>query len=160
MRKLFRRFILSSAYAAFILSFFLYFHESLKYRGIEAWPSVDARIVGGGGGINTFPGGGKFGGSTTIDNRWVEFEYFIEDHRYVSKTARPNGGGLPLEPMHGAWKAFYNPSSPDVAVLSPIPYSGVGLIIVAGCSGSIVLAHLLSALLKILKNKTQWGPRD
>jgi hypothetical protein len=85
-------------------------------------------------------------GSTTIDTSSVEFEYFVEGHRFISQSASPNGGGLPPQILNESWKAFYNPSSPDIAVLSPIPYMGFGLMAIAGFSGFIVLVHLWTIL--------------
>ncbi|MCF7675556.1 MAG: DUF3592 domain-containing protein [Akkermansiaceae bacterium] len=156
MRNIISRSILASVYAVFFVAVGLYAHRSFKYRGVDTWPSVDAKIVGGGGGMFTIPTSGRFGtGSTTLDSSFVEFEYFIDGQRYISKTSSPNGGGLPPQGLNESWKAFYDPSSPDIAVLSPTPYWGAGLLVIAGFSGIIVLTHLWTTLPELLTKQKQ-----
>jgi len=154
MRNSISRLLLVTVYAVFIVAVCLYVRKSFKYRGVDTWPSVEAKIVGGGGGMFTVPNTGRYGtGSTTIGSSFVEFEYFVAGHRYSSKTASPNGGGLPPQIPGESWKAFYNPSSPDIAVLSPMPYFGVGLLVMAGFSGIVVLPHLWTTIPDILTRR-------
>lgn len=135
--------ILLLVYLTFVISGGLYLHGFLKYRGVDEWPSANAEIVGGGGNLDSFPTQTRYGMSTTtVDSRFVEFRYSVGGTSYRSKTATPDGGGLPLNPLNRPWRAFYKPSSPDVAVLSPIPYQGNGLLIAAVFSGMLVAGYL------------------
>ena len=151
MRRWINNSILLIIYAAFLITGGLCLRGWIKYHGIESWPSVDAEIVAAGGSWDTLPTQTKYGGSIQIDSRFVEFQYLVDGKTYRSKTATPSGGGLPIsfEP----WKAIYKPSSPDIAVLSPVPLMEPGLIYTASFTGIIVLVHLWCALSDILAKK-------
>ncbi len=143
MRRVIDNSILLLVYLAFVISVGLYLHGCLKYRGVDAWPSVSAEIIGGGGNVVSFPTQTRHGMNTaTVDSRFVEFRYSVLGKSYRSKSATPDGGGLPLNPLNRPWRAFYKPSSPDVAVLSPDPYQGNGLLIAA-----VALSGIAAALL-------------
>jgi hypothetical protein len=143
MRRVIDNSILLLVYLAFVISVGLYLHGCLKYRGVDAWPSVSAEIIGGGGNVVSFPTQTRHGMNTaTVDSRFVEFRYSVLGKSYRSKSATPDGGGLPLNPLNRPWRAFYKPSSPDVAVLSPDPYQGNGLLIAAVFSGMLVAVYL------------------
>jgi hypothetical protein len=134
----------------FVIFGVLYLCGFIKYRGVDSWPSVSAEIVGGGGDVVSIPTQTRYGmNSTTMDSRYVEFRYSVEGKSYRSKTATPDGGGLPFNPLQRPWKAFYKPSSPDVAVLSPIPYQGTGFLIAAVFSGMLVMGYLWFAISEI-----------
>jgi Protein of unknown function (DUF3592) len=144
MHWLIKNSILLLIYAAFLIFGGLYLRGWLRYRGVESWPSVNAEIVGGGGNLSSVPNQTRYGsGSTTIDTRFVEFQYSVEGKTYRSKTGSPDSGGLPAAIVgEPSWKAFYKPSSPEIAVLSPTPFSGELFLFIAALSGIIVLVHI------------------
>lgn len=120
-----------------------YVHGFVKYWGVESWPSVRAEIIDVGGDVTSFPSQNRFGtSSTTIDSRFAEFRYTVGSQTYRSTTVSPDGGGLPLNSLDRPWRAFYNPSSPDTAVLIPVSFQGTGLLIAATFSGILVFVHL------------------
>ena len=159
MPRMINAVILALIYAVFIIAGGLYLRGWLKHREIDKWPSVDAEIVGGGGSLVSIPGSGRYGGSNsnTMDTRYVEFEYSVDGRTYRSKTATPDGGGLPLYPGDEPWKAFYKPSSPEVAVLSPIPYQGIGFLVTALFMGTIVVVHLWFTVPELLEKQPEQG---
>lgn len=139
MRWLIKHSILLLVYVVFTVSGSLCLHEYLKYRGIDTWPSVNAEIVSAGGGLNTIPTQSRYGaGTTSIDSRFVEFQYTVEGKVYKTKTS----GGVPPIVMGEPWMAYYNPLSPDIALLSRTPNWSAGLIITAAFTGLIVLVHV------------------
>ena len=143
MRRMLDNVILLAVYLIFVISGGLYIRDFLKYRGIDSWPSVSAEILGGGGNVVSFPTQTRYGmNTTTIDSRFVEFRYSVEGKSYRSKNATPDRGGLPLNPFNRPWRAFYKPSSPDIAVLSPVPFQGTGLLVTAIFSGMIGMGYL------------------
>lgn len=128
--------------AVFIASSGLYLHGWLKYRGVESWPSVGAEIVRSGGGSIFVPTqGGTGSGTKIVDTSFVEFEYSVNRKTYRSNTATPNRKGLSLVGLRPPWNAFYKPSSPDVAVLAPHPYSGRHWIFIATVTGIMTLMY-------------------
>ena len=130
-------------YATFALSVGLYVRGAIKYKNIESWPSVEAEVIGGGGRVISAPTQNRFGSSfVNIDARFIEFRYSVEGTTYRSTTATPNGGGVPLSPLGGSWRAYYNRSSPHIAVLSPVPFDGTGLIALSGFSGVLIFGHI------------------
>ena len=154
MRWLINNSILLLVYAAFIIAGSFYLRGYLKYRGIDSWPSVSAEIVGGGGSLDSMPSGGRYGGSsTTIDSRYVEFQYSVDGETYRSRTATADGGGLPVSIIGEPWRAFYKPSSPNIAVLSPTPYRGVGAMVTAVFSGILVFVHVWCGISDALNHK-------
>lgn len=143
MRWLIHNSILILIYATFIVTGILYLQGFMNYRGVDSWPSVDAEIVGSGGRVISVPSQTRYGSRTsTIDSRFVVFRYSVDGQVYTSNKATPDGGGFPLNPMNLPWRAFYKPSSPNIAVLSPIPFQGIGLLVSAIFSGCIVIVHL------------------
>ena len=156
MRWLFNNVILLLVYGAFIIAGALYLRGWLKYRGIESWPSVNAENVREGGSLDWIPSNGRY--PTRIDSRFVEFQYSVDGQNYKSTNATPDGGGLPMsiigEPPQ-AFRAFYKPSSPGIAVLSPTPYRGVGLMVTAAVSGILVLAHVWCGVADMLNDKQE-----
>jgi|GEM_PF-4435004 len=145
--------ILPSIYAVFIISGCLYVHRWLKYRDIDTWPSVDAEIVGSGGSLVLIPSQSRYGGSsyTGMDSRFTEFEYSVDGQTYRSRTATPNGGAVTIYVPNRPHKAFYKPSSPEVAVLTPIPYMGFGILAIVVFSGMFVVVHLWFTVPEILR---------
>ena len=135
-------------YAIFIVTGGLCLQDYLKYRGIDSWPSVDAEVVGSGGGIYTIPTQSRYGmSSTTINSQFVEFQYTVEGKVYRTKAP----GGLPLTAVGEPWRAYYKPSSPDIALLSRTPHRSAGLIVLSTISGLIVLVHVGSSISDTLK---------
>lgn len=125
-------------YAVFVVTGGDCLREYLKYRGIDSWPSVNAEIVGGGGSMSTIPTQSRYGmSSTTVDSRFVEFQYSVEGNVYRTRAS----GGLPPSAIGEPWRAYYKPSSPDIALLSRTPHRSAGLIVAAAFSGLIVLVH-------------------
>ena len=161
MRWLINNSILILIYATFIVAGSLYIKGFIIYRGIDSWPSVDAEVVGAGGTVISVPTQTRYGASSsTIDSRFVEFRYSVEGQLYESNKATPDGGGLPINPMNQPWRAFYKPSAPDIAVLSPIQFRGTGLLVTAVFSGIIVLVHLwftVPSLLARIRQAEQGG---
>jgi len=130
-------------WVTFGISGTIFVRDFVKYRGVESWPSTGAEIISTGGTIVSHPVQTRYGmGSTTSDSRFVEFEYSVAGRSYRSHMASPDGGGLPINPLNQPWRAFYRPSSPDVAVLMPLPYRGYGYLITAIFSGMIALGSL------------------
>ncbi len=131
-------------YVVFIVAGTQYVRGMINYHNIDSWPSVEAEVVGTGGNLVSVPTQSKYGGSSSyrVDTRFVVFRYSVEGRLYTSKTATPDGGGLPMNPMNQPWRAYYNPSSPDVAVLDPANFRGIGSLVAAVFSGIIVLPHL------------------
>ncbi len=147
MRWLAKNWILLIIYSTFAISGGLYLRGVTKYRSVDTWPWVGAEILHVGGARDSVPTQTMFGlGSTTIDSRVVEFRYSVEGQSYRSKMATPDGGGLPLNPLGRPWRAFYDPSSPEVAVLAPVPFRGTGFIVTAAFSGVFVALHLWFAV--------------
>lgn len=141
-------------YAAFIISGGGYLRGVLKYGSVESWPSVEAEIVDLGGDVISFPTQSRFGfSSTLIDSRFVEFRYSVEGNTYRGTAGTPDGGGLPINPWNQPLRAFYKPSSPEVAVLAPVPFKGTGLLAAAGFSGILVLGHLWFTLPSVIAKK-------
>ena len=149
--------IVASIYAAFIISGCLYVHRWLRYRDIDTWPSVDAKIVGSGGSLVFFQSPGRYGGSssTAMDSRYTEFEYSVDGQTYRSRTATPDGETVPIYVSGRPHKAHYKPSSPEVAVLIPIPYMGLGILATALFSGMFVAVHLWFTVPEILRKPTE-----
>ena len=128
--------------AIFITSSGIYLCGWLKYRGVESWPSVGAEIVRSGGTSYSVPSHSSTGSSSAIvDTSFVEFEYSVNGRTYRSNTATPNRKGLSLAGLQPPWKAFYKPSSPEIAVLAPLPYDGRSWVFVAMATGIMTLMY-------------------
>jgi hypothetical protein len=138
MRNLIRKSIVFLLYMVFIVTGCICLRQHLRYVGIDSWPSVNAEIVGSGGGMHTIPTHGRYGmSSTTIDSQFVEFQYSVGGKVYTTKVSE----GLPPRAIGEPWRAYYKPSSPDIALLSRSPHRSAGLIVVATFSGIFVLVH-------------------
>lgn len=130
-------------YSAFIVSVGLYFRGFTKYRGVETWPSVPVEILSAGGEVITQSRISRGGYTTTaVDARFVEFRYTVEGRDYIGTNATPDGGGVPSSYGNRPLAAYYDSSSPDVAVLFPVPFRGTGYLVVSGFLGILVAAHL------------------
>jgi hypothetical protein len=147
-------------YASFVISGGCYLKGVLTYQGGESWPSVEAKIVGSGGDVvsGSTPSRYDFTSTTTIDSRFVEFQYSVGEKSFRSILATPDGGFLFPNPQNEPLKAFYKPSSPDVAVLTPVPFRGTGLLITTGFTGILVVAHLWFAIPALLAKKIRAEP--
>jgi len=147
-------------YATFVVSGGCYLKGVLTYKSVESWPSVEAKIVGSGGeeiSVST-PTRYDFTSTTTIDSRFVEFVYSVEGKAFRSISATPDGGFLFPNPRNEPLRAFYKPSSPDIAVLTPVPFRGTGLLITAGISGILVVAHLWFTIPALMAKKLRAEP--
>ena len=131
-------------YGAFAVSGGCYVKGMLIYRGVESWPSVEATIVGSGGREVVVSAPTRYDptGTTRIDSRFVEFQYLVEGKFYRGISITPDGGALLPNHRDEPLRAFYKPSSPDIAVLVPVPFRGTGFLSTAGFTGILVVAHL------------------
>ncbi|RYD43196.1 MAG: DUF3592 domain-containing protein [Verrucomicrobiaceae bacterium] len=103
----------------------IHFHKAMKYRGVESWPSVSAEMIRSGDSEATVPTQTYTGPSQiTVDLGFVEYEYVVDGQTYRSTSASANGGGVRSSGAGKPWRAYYKPSSPDIAVLSPVPFEG------------------------------------
>lgn len=153
--------------AIFVTSSGIYLRGWLRYRGVESWPSVGAEVIRSGGTSFSVPSHSSTGSSTaTVDTSFVEFEYSVNGKTYRSNTATPNRKGLSLAGLQPPWKAFYKPSSPDIAVLAPLPYDGRRWIFIATVTGIMALMYCWFSFshdsLLVLKRKLLgwWHGRD
>jgi hypothetical protein len=144
MMRIFRSNIwLALIYATFVVAAARELHQRLRFHDVQHWPSVSARIVSAGGGPVTVrndwwsaPRTGQF------DASYVEFEYEVDGRTYRGDRGTPNGGGLPMNVFNEPWRAFYKPTSHDVAVLARIPYRAGGWLLATLVTGIIVTTHL------------------
>ncbi|MCB1086750.1 MAG: DUF3592 domain-containing protein [Verrucomicrobiae bacterium] len=153
-RWLVENFGLLLIYSVFIFSGSLYLRGVIRYRYIKNWPSVPAEIVDAGGQLNTVSRDTKFGSTTiAIDSRFIEFRYVVAGESYSGIKVTPDGGGLPVNPTNLPLRAYYDPKSPETAVLNPIPFQGTGLLFAAFFSGIVVAVHLGVTVLPMAKGK-------
>jgi len=147
-------------YASFVVSGGCYLKGVLTYQGVESWPSVEAKIVGAGGDVVSVstPRRYDFTSTTTIDSRFVEFQYSVGGSSFRGISATPDGGFLFPNSRNEPLRAFYNPSSPDIAVLTPVPFRGKGLLSTAGFTGILVAAHLWFTIPAVIATKIPAGP--
>jgi len=132
----------------------LYVRGVLKYRDIESWPSVEARIIRSGGTKTSVLFNTRTGTRTQIiDSTFVEFEYSVDGEFFRSNRATPDGGDLLPKPWSEPWRAYYKPSSPEVAVLNPVPYQGNGLLFASVFLGILWVTHLCVALPDIIHHR-------
>lgn len=121
--------------------------RSITYQGVQNWPTVKATIVDQHENRQVFTtqywNGAK---AKAIGDTYVAFEYTVDGRTFVSDRSTPDGGSAPLNPLRQEWKAYYNPSSPDIAVLAPIPYQGTGWLLATLVSGVLIGIHLLIVL--------------
>lgn len=88
------------------------------------------------------------GGSAFVDHTWQGYEYEVGGRVYHGDRYSPDArgdGGNPQYRAGGSERgvlAFYKPSDPSIAVLSPETYGGVISLFVICLSGIMVVAHL------------------
>lgn len=137
---------LGGIYATCLVSGGWWLSQAWKFRGVEDWPSVEARIIDAGGGESRVPVQTHQGSrSWSFDGRYVAFEYEVQGRLYLSDLATPDGGGKPANPIFGGppqRRAYYKPESPEVAVLVPTPYEGTGWLYAACFTGILCGVHL------------------
>ena len=152
MRKLKSFMGLHLFYGFFLFSMTWWVVHKIKFHGVENWPKVPAIILESRESSvpyrrETFTGSQ----STSLNVSYVKFEYVVDGQVYESGLGTPDGGGLPSRPIiigfsdkpwNESWDAFYKPSSPDLAVLSPVPYEGGTWLIIALVTGIPMVAHL------------------
>lgn len=117
--------------------------QRVKFAGVEDWPCVEARIVGGGSSVIPYQHESKQGhqrGSAPVSH--VRFTYTVDGRGYQSDLATPDGSGLPDNPFDEPWKAYYKPGSPEIAVLCPVSYQGTGWLLAALATAVLVGIHL------------------
>lgn len=133
-------------YGTCIVSSTYWTGQWVRFRGVENWPAVDARIKDQGSVSIPYQYEYKDGHHRgAIDASFVTFDYTVAGRTYVSKLATPDGGGLPMNPFNTPWKAFYKPESPATAVLAPVPYQGTGWLLTALISAIFIAVHLFTA---------------
>jgi hypothetical protein len=130
-------------YGVFLGSAGSYLVNVIRYRGVQFWPSVSAELLRAESGSVMTPVQTRYGsGEIVTDTGYVEFRYTVDGVTYRSTRSTPDGGGLLMDPFNRPLRAYYNPSSPEVAVLSPIPYQGVAAGYTAAFTGILVAIHL------------------
>ncbi len=139
-------------YGVMLLSFGWWFFHWQKFRGVENWPEVEAKILEHDSYSFSVPSASYTGTSTrSVSGSYVTFEYVVEGKVYQSSYGSSNGGGLPHRPFIGeipdrpwneSWDAYYKPGEPGLAVLSPVPYKGGIFLVIAAVCAIPVLVHL------------------
>ncbi|RYD43197.1 MAG: DUF3592 domain-containing protein [Verrucomicrobiaceae bacterium] len=120
----------------------VHFHKAMKYRGVESWPSVSAEMIRSGDSEVTVPRQSRHSwGTSSVDTSFVEFEYTVDGQTYRSMSATPNGGGVRSSGVSEPWRAFYKPSAPDIAVLSPVPFKGGAAALIAVATGLMAVMY-------------------
>lgn len=132
----------------FVWSLIACLENVVRFRNVEAWPTVTASNV------NVVPKQieittqGRYGGATTswvevftvdfvysLDGVDYEGSHFTPDNRIPDSSLLPSYRGFP-------WLAFYSPRDPSLAVLVPYPYMGTRELMLAFVSGLILLTTL------------------
>ena len=90
----------------------------------------------------------------------VSFDYNVDGSTFRGSLASPDGGGLPFNsdfevaknpngdesflilPKPRGWRAYYHPDNPSLAVLNPIPFRGIGYMVVFSFMGILIAVHL------------------
>lgn len=117
--------------------------QRVKFSGVEDWPWVEARITDGGSSVISYQHETRQGhqrGSVPVSH--VKFTYTVDGRGYQGDLATPDGGGLPDNPFHEPWKAYYKPGSPEIAVLCPVSYRGTGWLLASLVTAVLVGIHL------------------
>lgn len=143
MRWLRTHFMLVLIYGTCLTAGTQWVRQWIRFRGVQDWPSVAARIVNQGSTSIPYQIEDRHGSRTgRTDASFVAFEYSVNGNTYSSNLATPDGGGLPFNPFGEPWRAFYKPGSPHLAVLLPSPYQGTGWLLTTLVSGMLVGIHL------------------
>lgn len=151
-----RFFGLSFFYGVVLLCFGYWLFQWQKFRGVENWPKVEARIITHDSYSIPYRLETRTGSrSGATSGGYVTFEYLVNGRTYQSSFGSPNGGGLPAPAIRiegfraipdNSWHAYYKPGEPGLAVLSPEPYKGtVWLAIGTTCAFPVIL-HLFFLL--------------
>ncbi|HEX2746754.1 MAG TPA: hypothetical protein VHM91_02050 [Verrucomicrobiales bacterium] len=143
MRPIWSRLGLLILPGVFLFSAGNYTRYAVRYAGVEEWPSVPATVTGQTGEELRFTQGR---GNWTVDTREVQFDYVVNGKAYKGTEYSPNGGGLERA-MDAEWRAYYNPDAPEVAVLNPVAYEGMGWLAWGGITGFMVTVQLFCAAL-------------
>lgn len=151
LRKLEGLVTLRLFYALFFLSGGYWLWQTAKFHGVEEWPQVEAKILDHKDQslpfIRAWYTGDQVG---SVDASSVIFAYVVKRQVYESRLATPDGGGLPGRYGDEPWKAFYKPGSPDLAVLSRVPYRGNLLMAVATTCALPVGVHFYFWLVEVI----------
>ena len=139
-------FILISGAVGYVLN-------ARKYWGIEQWPSVSATVIRETG--DMYRGYGSR--SMSWDTLGVEFDYAVDGKSYKGTECSANGGGLAGAAFVKEWRAYYNPSDPQVAVLNPVPYKGMGWLACVFVTGIMAAIHLLCSVADFWERTTKNG---
>lgn len=124
--------------------------NKLRYAQVTSWPSVPVTIRSLANHSVSLPrhfsrSGQLTGGS--VGYNAVRFEYTVDGKAYQGTRPSPDDeirpnpfsagvAGAPPEPP--AFRAYYLPEDPAVAVLFPLPYQGTGLLATAIVSGGLL----------------------
>lgn len=131
-------------YAVFFVSFGLSVRNRIRYFDVANWPSVPAENVVERGSTYSYPLETKHGhSSTTVDGRFVEYDYWVDSVKYHGQRVSPDGGGLPYKPGNRPWLAYYKASAPAISVLNPVPYQGLGWLVTSVFSGILAGFHAI-----------------
>ena len=86
-----------------------------------------------------------------MDQREVHFDYTVAGITRSGQEFCPDGGGIAGFTEAPEWKAYYKPSAPEIAVLCPIPYKGLGWRLTAMVTGIMVGVHAYCGIGDFLK---------
>ena len=155
MRKLFDRISslcgLRFFYLVFLKSLACWLYQKHRFRDVESWPWVEAKLVNSAQASIPFRLETRTGSqATTLAMAAVEFTYVVNGVTYKGDLGTPDGGGLqyskevaPDGELNWNLRAYYHPNDPASAVLSPEPYWGPLLLAIATTFGIPVLVHLV-----------------
>jgi hypothetical protein len=160
LRWLGANFFLLVIYGTFPIAAAIYVRGRITYEGVEQWPSVEATAVRETGSLLSGPNGGSKGGPSTIDSRSARFEYTVNGRTFTGDHFSPDGGGVQGPGPEDSWRAYYNPSSPEIAVLNPVPYKGYGAFAAAIVTGIMAGAHLYCAIGDFLNRRRRLNGSD
>ena len=132
-------------YIILIISSCLYIRGKILYYNMENWPSTkisDLKTKGETGPaiIKTGYGAHKY---SSVDARRVTYRYIVNNIEYMGARSTANSASPPML-MDGVapTRAYYNPSHPQIAVLSVEPYRGTAWILLGLLSITFIIVHL------------------
>ena len=133
----------SILYGVIVVMLWLYVRDTLRYRGVENWPSVPVEQAQGGGLVTTYRRGSHSGPevSSRVDSSHIKYTYVVDGVTYRGTLGSPARQRAPINLLRQPWRAYYKPSNPSIAVLNPIPYDGFALLAGIGFFGALPAAH-------------------
>jgi hypothetical protein len=137
-------------YVVFLASLGFWLYQWNLFREVESWPWVEAKLVDSASEYLPFRLETRTGSRVSgVLLEAVEFGYVVDGIPYQGDLGTPDGGGVkhsievtPDFQLKRELRAYYKPDQPELAVLSPEPYAGLGLLAIATTVGIPVLVHL------------------